>query len=319
MPEPQHSTIPPSPLAAEQRVQGDADSLRHALRLGAGVAAGTGAAMTGYQLLRWLTAGAPPENPIKYSPAEVELRIPVRKKRPFLLPEHPYYSKTAKAPAVPAPTPATPPPPEDWATYLARAYNSLGKSAPSGLSTIGQGASNVLGGSQPWRNIGLTLGTAGVGLLGGYHGSRWLIKQLKKKERTSDLSDAQREYEEALFSQYDRSRLKRASAEPSALDRLYEQYAQAPVPQGQEKKALFDWYMPYAMGAGGVSALVAYLNHRKDTQELLEGALKRRAAERAMRQPPEMSLRTTPVPVAEEVDEDDEDYKPPRRRSSWGF
>jgi hypothetical protein len=190
---------------------------------------------------------------------------------------------------------------------------------PAGGGPFTTATSNLLDlNNQPWRNVGMTVGLGTAGALGGYHTGLWLIDQLKKRERKMDLSDAQQEYEDALFSQYKRQRQKKASG-PSALDQLYDRYQRAPG-DGLEKKALLDWYIPTAIGAGGLSAVVAYLAHRQDTQKLLEEALRRRAGDRAARQPPELTLRTTPVPLEDEVDEEDvAASKPPRRRSSWGF
>ncbi len=153
--------------------------------------------------------------------------------------------------------------------------------------------------------------TAGAGALLGYTGTRQLIQQRKKKDRTTELADAQRDYEDAMFSQYDRSRLKAATAAEEsatpALDRLFD---------GLEKSALIsEYYMPYAAASGGLMAVAAYLMHRRDTQKMLQDALRRRAGERAALQPPGIALTTQPVPVADEED----DEKPPRQRSSWGF
>jgi hypothetical protein len=281
--------IPPNPVETEARIQGDAASLRHALNLVGATAGGTAAGVGGFHLLRWLTAKKPPVNPIDYTPTEVDLRIPTKRKRPA-------------PPLLMAPKMAAE---GDLAERLSRWYNQ--PSAEPGKVDFWPAFSRTVNFSQPWRNIALT-GAAGIGggILG-YQGAKAFVDSRKKKERQSDLADAQREYEDALFSQYDKSKLKVASAKPSALDALYE--------HAQKRAFLSDYYMPYAAGTGGLAAIIAYLNHRQDTQKLLEGALKRRAAARAAEQPPEISLKTSPVPVADE----EEDAKPPRQRSSWGF
>jgi len=131
-----------------------------------------------------------------------------------------------------------------------------------------------------------------AGLTGGSALVNWLIKKRRKKLLEEELDKAQKEYEAAMLGQYESANEngKKASANRYSLDDIADML---------EKRGFFNDLL--GKGVGGYSALAALLalmtgigSYRyfkgRSKDELLEKALKHRAAVRAASYPPDIYI-----------------------------
>jgi hypothetical protein len=148
------------------------------------------------------------------------------------------------------------------------------------------------------RNVPWAVPLVALSGVGGFTAGHALLRYLAKKKRKSDLQAdldaAQKEYETALLSQYDPSRLKQLSpkeaAAPDVLGDCFDKL---------EKKGDFNSLLgllggPLLLGAGSAALLSGLGTYRAlsgyDKAKLLEEAMRRRAIIRSLQSPTEMHV-----------------------------
>lgn len=134
----------------------------------------------------------------------------------------------------------------------------------------------------PWifPVAGVTLPTAAIL---GWKGARNIGDYLKKRDQTTELEDAKREYEDAMLGQYKKRQKVAEQREKSAFIDLS-------TPAGL--------YTAYASGTSSLAAILGYMKYRESYKKRLTEVLKQRAAQRAKDVPPEIHL----VPEPYETD-----------------
>jgi hypothetical protein len=264
-----------------------ADALKGIGLLGA-AGLGTGALVGGVKgLSRWMAL--PYEQP-SYAALDREMELPVkrRKRAPRSFSKYAGEATTSLLDALKRPGPSYPGP-GAWAKgwHLVNKYPWVG---PAGVMA------------------------AGGGLAAGYLGANKLVGQRANEDDDQEVEDARAEYEKALLAQQG---AKKQAGSASAIDELYEGWAAKEagltdlpsLASGVRDTANFlssasplSLAATYAVPATAGGLLLGYLGTRKHNQSIVNTALKRRAAMRAMASPPEIHL--TPVDVGDEEDEE---------------
>lgn len=157
----------------------------------------------------------------------------------------------------------------------------------------------------PWA-IPAAAGAGLGGLVGGHALVRHLLKRRRKAELDRQLAEAQKDYEEAMLSQYDPSKLRQLGGVKSAsdaLDACYDAFEKAgSLPS-------FDSVLGrgaglYATGAGLLGLGTGYGVYKwlqsRSSLKTLRDALKRRAILRSLQNPAELYVRPVPVEYVED-------------------
>lgn len=173
-------------------------------------------------------------------------------------------------------------------------------------------------GGIPWYGPAMMFG--GLASLGaGWKGMDAVLDARRKSEREQELSQARREFHDALLSQYDRplegapGARRKAAGDASeaaragaAIDRLYDAFVKAATLADAGGMAAGGYGM-YAGLSGLLAGALVYNKTRKRSQQaVIQKALQRRERRRFMEQPPEIYARPEPVihpsplPLAEE-------------------
>lgn len=279
----------------EEQTQQNAQRLKEILNFSLG-AGGVGlAAGAGQGLYQWLTRPPVPSNPLDSTPEETALPYPVvrRRKRPVVIKraDEGLYDQALRA----------------TTGFLSNPLGGVPGAASTPDAIKGIGAAN-----NPWWNLpGVMLGGAG-GIYGGYRLGRWLTSQRKKREDKTDFDEARQEYERALLGLH-QARLggKNASAQPDPLTRAHALWEKGALTKEALIPELGGLYAAYAAMTGLPAALYAYSRHKEDRNRILQEALKRRAAHRALLAPQELSIRPVKVPVRPPQEEEDEEETTP--------
>lgn len=248
-----------------------------ATMLGIGAGGGLAAAMG---LKNWLAKPSIPQGDITYSPQELDIPYPKRKKR------------------------------ADWADNLVRrAIPTSGDTPPIFWPAWLRGDTQTTPSSMPWA---LPLTAAGV--VGGALGSHELVKRLvrsrQKAETQSDTDAAQREYNRALAGMYDRNKkaasvqdlytlwqhTKTATSRPFVASDLNVMGVSVPSFQQAAGWGTGAYATLAAALAGGAGLGVYKWMRSRSPAKNLQEALKNRSRYLAAQQPPELHLR----PVEEE-------------------
>jgi hypothetical protein len=168
-------------------------------------------------------------------------------------------------------------------------------------------------GAIPWA-MPAAVGAGLGGLFGGHALVRHILKKRRKAELEQEMGAAQKEYEEAMLSQYDPSKLrhltgfKEAAAPATALDAcfdLLEKAAFLGLPSFDDMAGRgTGLYLTGAglLGTGAGIGTYKWLQSRSG-EKTLKDALKRRALLRALANPEEMYVRPVPVEYVEDKKE----------------
>jgi hypothetical protein len=204
----------------------------------------------------------------------------------------------------------------DWASSAA---SMMSPTPGSPMPTIGspswlRGDSQTAPRSVPWAIPAAAAATVG-GLYGGHQLVRYALRRKRKADLDSQLEAAQKEYDEAMLSQYDPNKLrdlaapKEASAPVNALDFCFDRLVQ----NAAEKRSfdvdslLGQGTGMYGVGAGLLGLASALGSYRwlkgRSGNKLLRDALKRRAMQRGLQNPPELYVRPVPVEYEGKIDE----------------
>lgn len=198
----------------------------------------------------------------------------------------------------------------DWADALASTTLSPKPGAP--VPTVGtpawsRGDSQTSWSSIPWA-LPAAAGAAAGGAYGGHQLVRYLLRKKRKAELDKDLQAAQKEYEESMLSQYDPAKLrsltapKEAAAPTTALDFCFTEVEKAGFDVNSLLGTGAGLYGVGALGLGTASGVATYKwMQGRAKHKLLRDALKRRAFQRSLQNPPDMYVRAVPVEYEREA------------------
>jgi hypothetical protein len=195
----------------------------------------------------------------------------------------------------------------------------VGAEAPTMLSPrwLRDGGLNNLSVSGiPWA-IPATVAAGAAGLFGGHQLARWALHRKYKHDLKRQLDSAKKEYDEAMLSQYDRSKiqplLRKEAEHETTLDTIFHAIKSSSLLGLPSFDQLAGNVAGLGMtGAGaitlgtaaGTAALVRALSKNKAMQD----ALRRRAIIRDMQHPAPVYLRSSPVNI------DDKDGEDPKKK-----
>lgn len=205
----------------------------------------------------------------------------------------------------------------DWAKTIAdKALSATpGEPAPSALTPKWfRGDSHTSTSAIPWAIPGYMAAGLG-GLLGGHSLVRQALKHHRKADLDKELQDAQQEYDEAMLSQYDPTKLRNLSglkeaASTTLLDVCYDAashlekrgFLGLSVNNGLGRGAGLYLTLAGLLGLGSGVGTYKWL-HGRSGEKTLQDALKRRAALRALQNPAELYVRPVPVQYVEDKSE----------------
>jgi hypothetical protein len=150
----------------------------------------------------------------------------------------------------------------------------------------------------PWYYPAMFM-TGGLGLAGGWAGVDHVLDKRRRTEQDAELGDAQGEFRKALLG----PPRHKAAAEKTAGERLGEAL-DALYDAAVEKRAILDdvigkslgLYGAYAVGTGGLAAMMAYARQRGESDEaILQKAMARRIRRNYQARPSEIFAVPDPV------------------------
>lgn len=217
------------------------------------------------------------------------------------------------AAAAPAPLPATPTPPVGWgaAAALAKAtgmLNPTGKDRGWAGWLAGDAASR---GSHIPVSAALPLGLP-LAMAGGYSMTDWILNRTRKKELDSEVDNAKRDYEQALYDLGSGDNVKTSSEQACPeLDTLARTYVEKTA--AQEKTAIWDTaglIGALALTGGGATAMLTgkatydFLRSR-DEAKVLNEAFRRRQQQLFAQAPfPTMAVLDRPAPKKQPTEQE---------------
>jgi hypothetical protein len=146
-----------------------------------------------------------------------------------------------------------------------------------------------------WWQIPAAVGAGGLGIYGGWKLLDWVLKAQKKRQESSELTDAKREYEDAMRQQY-LTALQGKAGEFSGLDDIFDRFI-API-EKQAQHGLGDTIGDFAHG--GLGAYLTALGIVAGTGGLAgyrwaRSRSKQKATDKALRI--RRQLRQSPQPI----------------------
>jgi hypothetical protein len=185
---------------------------------------------------------------------------------------------------------------EDWADKVVHSAipTPIGEAMPTVASMPWlRGDSMTNSASIPWAIPGTAAAVAG-GAIGGHHLVKWLLRKRRQSNLDAEVSQAKKEYEDAMLGQYSASNLHHV---PKRASDLYDECKAA----GAFNELLGGGLGVYLAGAGllGTATGVGTYKYLKSRsmRKLLEDAVKRRARERADTRPADVFIHPTPTKI----------------------
>lgn len=195
----------------------------------------------------------------------------------------------------------------DWADGVVKHTMSPAAGSPSpaiGTPSWVRGDNQTTPNAIPWAFPAIA-GAAVGGIAGGHSLVRHILRKRRKNELEKALQQAQKEYDESMLSQYDPDKLRQLSAPKeasagTAIDRCFDILEKT----GFDLNALLGNAAGlYGVGAGALGTASAVGTYRwlrsRSNDKLLREALKRRAMQRSLQNPPDMYVRPVPVEYVE--------------------